>query len=166
MPRLLVLALRACVAAAFLLGLFGQLVVVPATAADEVERFPPYAPFAAPYMAVAIAGVACVQVALLAVWRLLGMVDRDAVFTPRAFRWVDTVIGAAAVATLLAAGVAGHLAVAEIPAPDGDRMQVVGALAGALTATGVGTAFVLLVAVLRGLLRRATDLETELAGVV
>ncbi|MYR64090.1 DUF2975 domain-containing protein, partial [Streptomyces sp. SID625] len=96
MPRLLVLALRACVAAAFLLGLFGQLVVVPATAADEVERFPPYAPFAAPYMAVAIAGVACVQVALLAVWRLLGVVDRDAVFTPRAFRWVDTVIGAAA----------------------------------------------------------------------
>ncbi|MYR63041.1 hypothetical protein GTY54_44850 [Streptomyces sp. SID625] len=45
-------------------------------------------------------------------------------------------------------------------------MQVVGALAGALTAAGVGTAFVLLVAVLRGLLRRATDLETELAGVV
>lgn len=115
MHRLLIAALRAGIAAAVLLGLFGQIVVIPTTASDEADRFPPYEPFAVPYATVAILGVACVQVVLCAVWMLLDMVERDAVFSRRAFRWVDTVIGATVVATLLAFGVAVHLAVAEIP---------------------------------------------------
>ncbi|MFD4260375.1 DUF2975 domain-containing protein [Streptomyces sp. NPDC058534] len=93
MHRLFIAALQAGIAAAILLGLFGQLVVIPTTASDEVDRFPPYAPFAAPYVTVAVVGVVCVQVALAAVWMLLGMVERDAIFTRRAFRWVDTISG-------------------------------------------------------------------------
>ncbi|GAA2585908.1 MULTISPECIES: DUF2975 domain-containing protein [Streptomyces] len=165
MHRLLIAALRAGVAAAILIGLFGQIVVVPATASDEVDRFPPYEPFAVPYATVAILGVACVQVVLGAVWVLLGMVERDAVFTRRALRPVDTVIGAALVATLLAFGVAVHLAVAEIPSP-ADGMELIGALGAAVTCVGVGAAFTLLVVVMRGLLRKATRLRTEMAGVV
>ncbi|MFH9424682.1 DUF2975 domain-containing protein [Streptomyces sp. NPDC017529] len=165
MHRFFIAALRAVIAVAILIGLFGQAVVIPATAADEVDRFPPYAPFAVPYAAVAIAGVACVQVALAAVWMLLTMVQRDAIFTPRAFRWVDTVIGAAIVATLLAIGVTGHLAVAEIPSPD-DGMDVVSALGAATASVGVGAAFVMLVVVMRSLLRKATELQTEMAEVV
>ncbi|OMI85111.1 hypothetical protein BSZ07_35160 [Streptomyces sp. M1013] len=165
MHRLIIAALRAGIAAAVLLGLFGQIVVIPTTASDEVERFPPYEPFAVPYATVAILGVACVQVVLGAVWMLLDMVERDAVFTRRAFRWVDTVIGATAVATLLALGVACHLAVAEIPAPD-DGMQMLGALGAAVACTGVGAAFALLVVVMRGLLSKATALRSELAEVV
>jgi hypothetical protein len=165
MHRLIIAALRAGIAAAVLLGLFGQIVVIPTTASDEVERFPPYEPFAVPYATVAILGVACVQVVLGAVWMLLDMVERDAVFTRRAFRWVDTVIGATAVATLLALGVACHLAVAEIPAPD-DGMQMLGALGAAVACVGVGAAFALLVVVLRGLLSKATALRSELAEVV
>jgi hypothetical protein len=165
MHRLIIAALRAGIAAAVLLGLFGQIVVIPTTASDEVERFPPYEPFAVPYATVAILGVACVQVVLGAVWMLLDMVERDAVFTRRAFRWVDTVIGATAVATLLALGVACHLAVAEIPAPD-DGMQMLGALGAAVACVGVGAAFALLVVVMRGLLSKATALRSELAEVV
>ncbi|CAL9667975.1 DUF2975 domain-containing protein [Streptomyces sp. enrichment culture] len=165
MHRLFIAALRAGIAAAILLGLFGQIVVIPTTAADEADRFPPYEPFALPYATVAILGVACVQVVLAAVWMLLDMVERDAVFSRRAFRWVDTVIGATVVATLLAFGVAVHLAVAEIPSPD-DGMQVLGALGAAVACVGVGAAFAMLVVVLRGLLSKATALRSELAEVV
>ncbi|MFG2316997.1 MULTISPECIES: DUF2975 domain-containing protein [Streptomyces] len=166
MHRLIIAVLRAGIAAAILLGLFGQIVVIPTTASDEAERFPPYEPFAVPYATVAILGVACVQVVLGAVWMLLDMVERDAVFTRRAFRWVDTVIGATAVATLLALGVACHLAVAEIPAAPDDGMQLLGALGAAVACVGAGAAFALLVVVMRGLLSKATALRSELAEVV
>lgn len=164
MNGFLIAALRAGIAFAVLVGLFGQIVVIPTTAADEVDRFPPYEPFAAPYAAVAIAGVGCVQVALVAVWMLLTMVQRDAIFTPRAFRWVDVVIGAA-VATALALGAAGHLAVARIPSP-GDGMDVESALAAATAAVAVGAAFAMLMVVMRSLLRKATSLQSEMAEVV
>ncbi|MFD5279377.1 DUF2975 domain-containing protein [Streptomyces rubrogriseus] len=165
MHRLFIAALRAAAAAGVLLGLFGQIVVIPTTASDEADRFPPYEPFAVPYATVAILGVACVQVALAAVWVLLGMVERDAVFSRRAFRWVDTVIGATVVATLLAFGVAVHLAVAEIPTSD-DGMQTLGALGAAVACVGAGAAFAMLVVVMRGLLGKATALRGELARVV
>ncbi|GGZ56495.1 DUF2975 domain-containing protein [Streptomyces bluensis] len=165
MHRFFIAALRAGIVAAFALALFGQIVVIPTMAADEVDRFPPYAPFAAPYVTVAIIGVACIQVALVAVWMLLTMVQRDAIFTVRAFRWVDIIIGSSFMATLLAVGVAGHLALADIPSPD-DNMGVIGALAGAVASVGVGVSFVMLVVIMRSLLRKATDLETEIAEVV
>ena len=165
MHRTLIAVLRVGIAAALLMGLFGQLVVIPTTAADEVDLFPPYAPYAGPYVTIAILGVLCVQVGLFAVWMLLSMVERESVFTPRAFRWVDTIIGSASVATLLASGIAVHLAVAEIPSP-GDGMDVEGALATAVAGVGTGAAFVMLVVVLRGLLRKATELQSEMAGVV
>ncbi|MFF3735466.1 DUF2975 domain-containing protein [Streptomyces sp. NPDC002476] len=165
MNRLFLVALRAGVVAAIVIGLFGQIVIVPTTAADEVDRFPPYAPFAAPYVTVAIVGIACVQVALVAVWMLLAMVQRDAIFTPRAFRWVDVIIGSSALATLLAIGVAGHLALADIPSPNGN-MGIISDLAAAIAGAGVGASFAMLVVIMRGLLRKATDLQTEIAEVI
>ncbi|MGW7517680.1 DUF2975 domain-containing protein [Streptomyces sp. NPDC054796] len=165
MHRLFIAVLRAGIVASVLVGFFGQLVVIPTVAADEVDRFPPYAPFAAPYVTVAILGVACVQVALVAVWMLLSMVEREAIFTPTAFRWVDVIIGSSTVATLLALGVTGHLAVATIPSPD-DGMDIMSALAAATACVAVGAAFAMLVVIMRGLLRKATDLQTEMAEVV
>ncbi|WP_055557977.1 DUF2975 domain-containing protein [Streptomyces sp. NBRC 110028] len=165
MHRLFIAALRAGIAAAILLGLFGQIVVIPTTAADEVGRFPPYAPYATPYVTVAILGVACVQVALVATWMLLDMVRRGAIFTPRAFRWVDIIIGSSVVATLLAIGVTGHLTLASVPSPD-DGMEVISTLIAATASAGVGAAFAMLVVIMRGLLRQATDLQTEIAEVV
>ncbi|MEY9487796.1 hypothetical protein RKD26_003590 [Streptomyces calvus] len=165
MSRVLVTVLRAGIVAAFALGLFAQIVVVPATAASEVDAFPPYAPLQVPYGTAAIAGVGCVQVALVAVWRLLTLAERDAIFTPRALWWVDTVIGALVVETVLALVVGGHLAVAEIPSPD-DGMDVVGALGAALVTVGVGASFALLVVILRQLLQKAARLRTERAGAV
>ncbi|GAA2628313.1 DUF2975 domain-containing protein [Streptomyces axinellae] len=165
MHRLFITALRVAVAAAILVGLFGQLLVIPNTAANTVENFPPYAPYEVPYVTVAVLGVACVQAALVATWVLLGMVEREAIFTPRAFRWVDVIIGASVVATLLAFGVMAHLFLASIPSP-GDGMDTIGVMMGATTCVGVGTAFAMLVVVMRGLLRKSTELQTEMAEVV
>ncbi|PRX99716.1 DUF2975 domain-containing protein [Allonocardiopsis opalescens] len=157
--------LRAGVAFAVLMGLFGQFVVIPGTAAGEVERFPPYAPLEVPYVTLAVIGVACVQVALIAVWQLLGMVGRDAIFTSRAFLWVDVIIGATVVATLLTGGVTVHLFFADIPSP-ADGMDLLSAFLAAAMTTGGGVALTMLLVLMRGLLRKATDLQTEISEVV
>jgi len=165
MHSFFIAALRLGIAAALLAGLFAQIVIIPTTAADEVDKFPPYAPYATPYTTVAILGVACVQITLIAMWMLLAMVERDAIFTLRAFRWVDVIIGSSVAATLLAAGVAGHLFFFSVPEPD-DGMASLSALGAAVLSVGMGTAFAMLLVIVRGLLRKATDLETEMAEVV
>ncbi|MDA3646642.1 DUF2975 domain-containing protein [Saccharopolyspora indica] len=165
MHSFIITALRIGIVGAIAAGLFGQIVVIPTTAADEVELFPPYAPLAVPYATAAIIGVACVQIVLVAAWMLLAMVQRDAIFSSRAFRWVDAIIGATLLATLVAAGVAGHLAVAEIPSPD-DGMAVIGALGAATACVGVGASFAMVVVIMRNLLRKATEMKTEIAGVI
>lgn len=165
MHRLFITVLRAGIAAAVLFGLFGQFVVIPTTAADEVDAFPGYAPYALPYTVVAVFGVACVQVVLAAAWKLLAMVERDAIFSSAAFRWVDTVIGATLAATLLAFGVTCHLTLADIPSPD-DGMDLIGAWAAATATTAVGACLAMLLVILRGLLSKANSMRSELAEVV
>lgn len=165
MHSLLVGILRIGIAAAVLFGLFAQAVIIPTTAADEVDLFPPYEPYALPYVTASILGVACVQVALGAIWMLLAMVERDAIFTRASFRWVDLIIGAAVVATLIALGAAVHLTLDTIPSPD-DRMAVEGALLAALAGAAVGAAFSMLMVIMRTLLGKAMDMRTELAEVI
>ncbi|MET9097253.1 DUF2975 domain-containing protein [Streptomyces cyaneofuscatus] len=165
MHSLLVGILRIGIAAAVLFGLFAQAVIIPTTAADEVDLFPPYEPYALPYVIASILGVACVQVALGAIWMLLAKVERDAIFTRAAFRWVDLIIGTAVVATLIALGAAVHLTLDTIPSPD-DGMAVEGALLAALACVAAGAAFSMLMVIMRTLLGKAMDMRTELAEVI
>ncbi len=165
MHRLLVGILRIGIAAAVFLGLFAQAVVIPTTAADEVDLFPPYEPYALPHITASLLGVACVQVALGAIWMLLSMVERDAIFTRSAFRWVDTVTGAAVGATVIALVAAVHLTFDTVPSPD-DGMNAEGGLLAALACVAVGAAFSMLMVIMRTLLGRAMDMRSELAEVI
>ncbi|MER5873435.1 DUF2975 domain-containing protein [Streptomyces sp. NPDC002044] len=165
MHRFFMAALRGGIATAILFGLFGQLVILPTTAADEVDRFPPYAPYAVPYTAAAIVGVACVQIVLAAAWKLLGMVERDAIFSSAAFRWLDVIIGSTVAATVLALAVGCHLMLADVPSPD-DGMELIGALAAATGTAGIGACLVMLFVIMRGLLSKAHTMKSELAEVV
>ncbi|WP_411082711.1 DUF2975 domain-containing protein [Streptomyces sp. cmx-18-6] len=165
MHRLLVAILRIGIASAVLFGLFGQILVIPATVANEVDVFPPYEPYALPYAIGGILGVACVQVALGAIWMLLAMVERDALFTPAAFRWVDTVIGASVAATLIVLAAATHLTLDTVPSPD-DGMDVESALFTASACVAVGAAFAMLMVIMRTLLGKAMDMRTELSEVI
>ncbi len=166
MHRFAIAVLQVGIVAAILFALFGQVVIIPGAAAEEVDRFPPYAPYATPYVTVAIVGVACAQVVLVAVWMLLGLVRREEIFTPAALRWVDTIIWSTIAATMLAFGVVCHLAVADIPEPPYNDMATLSAILSALACVGVGGAFAMVVVIVRNLRRKALDRRNGAAALV
>lgn len=159
MKRSVILALRVLLILVFLLLLLGQIVVVPTFARETGAAYPETAFLAAPYTVIAIAGIACVQVGLFATWVLLSMVERGAIFSEHAFRWVNAIIGAAIALTFLTVFSGVHLlAVVRVGGPG---------VFLAVSAAGIaGASIVLLMFVMRGLLRSATTLENELAEVV
>jgi hypothetical protein len=141
-----------------LLGsVLGQ-VLLPVFGSEEGRIYPELAYLVGPYSAIGILAIACGQVALLAVWRLLLMVNSGAIFTHRALRWVDVITACGAAATLLCAAPMIHLLfVVGVGGPL--ILPLAACLAG-------GPAFVLLMVVMRGLLEAAIADRTELGGVI
>lgn len=154
MSRLVILALRVLLVLLALgaVGAQGVIVFVVAThpETDLADR-------AVAYSVLGVAAIACVEVALVALWVLLSMVRRAAIFDDRAFRWVDVITVAGLVAAVLVAALCAH--VGEID----DAPGLV--LIGGGVAVG-GAAFALLMVVMRGLLRSATLFRRELDEVV
>jgi hypothetical protein len=142
-----------------LLGTVLAQLLVPVAASQEAAMWPEVAYLAVPYAVALILVIACVQVALLATWRLLSLVRGGTIFSRRALRWVDVITACAGVATVLSAGVLFDLGV------------IVG-VGGPLVARGLpaclagGLAFVLLMVVMRGLLEAAIADRTELDEVI
>ena len=159
MNRTLGVALRILLVVVFAGSLVVQLVFLPLLGWEAAREVPEAAYLRIPYLILTIGMVACVQVALVAVWVLLGRVRRRVIVNERALRWVDAIIGAALVASLIAVGILVHLTVFVSAGPP------VVVLALFATAT-VGLTVALLVVVMRGLLRQAAALEGELAEVV
>ena len=95
---------------------------------------------------------------LVCVWRLLTLVRADSIFTPRAFVWVDVSLGAVVFATVLVVATLGFL----LTAPAGSPSIVLLCLLGIVVGAGLS----LLLVVLRGLLRKASQLEHDLSEVV
>ncbi|MEV3938535.1 DUF2975 domain-containing protein [Glycomyces sp. NPDC049804] len=171
MNRFSIAMLRLAVIAAFLGGLFGQIVVAPNVVSEGVYSafygdYNELRPYVIAYTTVAILGIACVQVGLFALWRLLAMISSGAIFSLKAFRWLDAIIGASLGATVLAFGMALHLTFDVVPFSRENTMEALSMLGGSVVGVGVGLAFALLMTIMRGLLRKATDLETEMAEVV
>ena len=150
MGNLAVLALRMVLAMGLAGSLFVQAVMVPLLAIDLDE-----APAAVrvPVVSITLLGIATAQVTMVCVWRLLTMVRRRTVFSHSAFRYVDVVIGAAAVASLLTFALGVTLAPGEAVAPG------VVLLIGGVGVMVAGVA--LLVLVLRTLLAQAVARDAE-----
>jgi hypothetical protein len=159
MNRLTVLALRVLLVLLFLGGLLAQTWFIPQFAVHMAGVYPEVSFLAVPYAALSIAIVACGQLVFIALWVLLSRVRRGAIFTERAFRWVDLIIVAGSVATAFVFAIEIHLlGIVDVGPP---------ALGVLLTGVVIaGAAFVLLMLVMRGLLRSATTLQDELAEVV
>ena len=138
-----------------LLGTVLAQVLLPVFASEEGRIFPEVAYLVVPYSVAAIIFIACGQVALLVVWRLLSMVNGGVIFTRRALRWVDVITACAAVATALSAGVLIHMLGF---VPDGGGLMIYYLAA----CVAGGLAFVLLMVVMRGLLESAIANRTEL----
>ena len=142
-----------------MLGTVLAQVLLPVFASEEGRIFPEVAYLVVPYSVAGILFIACVQVALLVVWRLLSLVDDGVIFTRRALRWVDVITACAAVATVLSAGVLIHLLFFVGIGGPGVVLGLPACLAG-------GLAFVLLMVVMRGLLESAIADRTELDEVI
>lgn len=162
MGNLAVLALKAVLAVALLGSLVVQGVMVPLLWQD-LDDAP--AGVRVPLIVIIVLGIACLQVIAVCLWRLLTMVRRGTVFSHAAFRYVDVVIGATALGSVLTFGIAVVLAPGDSAAPG-----TVGLICGvSLVVAGVA----LLVLVLRMLLvqavaidSRARDLQSELDEVI
>ena len=142
-----------------LLGTVLAQVLLPVFASEEGRIFPEAAYVVIPYSVAGILVIACGQVALLVVWRLLSMVNGGIIFTRSALRWVDVITACAAVAAVLSAGVMFHLlAFVGVGGP--------GVVVGLTACLAGGLAFVLFMVVMRGLLESAIADRTELDEVI
>ncbi|MBG6239734.1 hypothetical protein IWX78_002724 [Mycetocola sp. CAN_C7] len=158
MDRTAIVALKALIVVLIALLLVCQLFVVPGLASQMVQRSPEVGYLETPGIIITVGFLLCVQVALVCVWRLLSLVRASSIFSVDAFTWVDIILGAVAVATLLIAGSFITLAVAGVASPSVTILCALGIV--------LGSGFALLIVVMRGLLRKASQLEQDLAEVV
>ena len=144
------MALRIVIAMVLAGSLFVQVVMVPlfwvdldgATAGVRIS-----------VVAIVVLGIVCVQVTAVCVWKLLTMVRRGTVFSDAAFRFVDVIFFAIAVASLLA------FALGVVLAPGEDVAPGVVLLIGGFGVCVGGVA--LIVRVLRLLLAQAVARDAE-----
>ncbi|MFU8946366.1 DUF2975 domain-containing protein [Mycetocola zhadangensis] len=140
-------------------GLFVQLVILPIQASESAAAHPDLEFLRIPLLVLGVLFVLCGQVVVLCVWVLLSLVRHEAIFSARAFTYVDIAIGA-----LLAA--AGLIVVAlltmELTADAGEPGLFVVALGVAFSCA----ALALVVYVMRGLLVKASEQAQYLDEVV
>lgn len=142
-----------------LAALFVQTVLLPLQAAESAAMFPEAAFLQTPILVLGILFVLCGQVVLGCVWVLLSLVGEGAIFSTRAFKYVDAMIGALVVAPVPAIAAFVVIVVTANAGPPG---LFLGALGVAL-ACG---ALALVLVVMRGLLVKASEQARYLAEVV
>lgn len=158
MNRITIVSLKALIGLLLALLLLCQVAVVPSIASQMADRIPPLAYLQWPGIIAAALFVLCLQVALACVWRLLTLTREGVIFNARAFRYVDVILAAIVVATVVVLGSLVVITNAGAATPSLALLGVLGVVVGSMLA--------LLVVVLRGLLRKATQLESDLAEVV
>ena len=152
MGTLTVLALRIVIATALAGSLFVQAVMVPLIWVD-LDESELSEPARLAFVVIVILGIVTMQVTAVCVWRLLTMVRRGTVFSGAAFRYVDIVIGAIAVASFLMLCLGAVLAPGEA-VPPGMVLLIGGA---AVVIAGIA----LIVLVQRMLLAQAVARDVE-----
>ena len=142
-----------------LIGTVLSQLLLPALANELGGQYEETAHLVVPYAVVGILAIACAQIALIMIWRLLGLVASNTIFTVQSLRWVNAIVACGVAAALLVASVPVHLLFfVRVGGPD-----VLVVLAGAVVG---GLAFVLLMAVMRDLLQAATADRSELDEVI
>ena len=158
MHRTAIVALKTLIFVLLLLLLACQVFVIPAVAQQMVEKSPQLGYLQVSGIVVTVGFLLCVQVALGCVWRLLSLVRASVLFRDNAFTYVNIILGLVALATLLIFGSFITLAVAGGASPSVIMLCSLGIV--------VGSGLALLIVVMRGLLRKASLLEQDLAEVV
>ncbi|WP_027495449.1 DUF2975 domain-containing protein [Rhodococcus sp. JG-3] len=89
--RVVVLLLRLFLAALFAVLVLMQVMSLPGQFAHMAQESPESAYLRWPLTIVSIFWVLCIQVVVIATWKLLTMVNRNAIFTRASLVWVDTI---------------------------------------------------------------------------
>ncbi len=159
MSRPTIYALRALLLVIALGTLAAQVWFFPLVADQMATEFPELEWLSLPMLIVVILAIVGVQVALFAVWMLLSMVEKDNVFSERAFVWVDVIIRATIVDTIIVAAVNLFMSYQIHANPPGLMLML-------LALTVGGAAFALLMVLMKGLLRKASEMTDELSEVI
>ncbi|MGB3732356.1 DUF2975 domain-containing protein [Microbacterium sp.] len=150
--------LRAMIAILLALLLVAQVFMIPGVAADTAARNPALAYLEVPGIIGGVLFLVLIEVVLVCVFVLLSLVRADRIFSTHAFRYVDIII-----AMMLASAV---LLIASFIV-----LLITGAVNPSILILGVlgvvvSLSLALLVGVMRGLLRKALQLEQDLSEVV
>ncbi|GAA4519830.1 hypothetical protein GCM10023160_04170 [Brachybacterium paraconglomeratum] len=156
--RLSVTLLRILLSLALLLTAVLQLGVLPWLSGVLAADLPDEAHMRWPILLLAIAGLACVEVALVCTLRLLGITRRDEVFASGSLRFVDGIIGAFLAASAVCVATLVYQSFTVGGPPAWTLLLLLGAIAG----IGMG----LLMGVMRTLLVQATRLREEMEAVI
>ncbi|MGL3151668.1 DUF2975 domain-containing protein [Microbacterium sp. A82] len=151
-------ALKTLIAVMLGLLLTSQVLVIPEVARITAIRNPDVDHLEIPGIIGAVIFLALVEVTLICVWKLLSLVRAERIFSPDAFRYVDIILWA-----LAAAGALIAVSYAVIIA---SRAVSLSLTLLAILGIVVSAALALLVLVLRGLLRKALELEQDMSEVV
>lgn len=163
--------LKALIVVGELICLFGQWLVF-VISGEVVRMIPETAPALWPYRIAGVTGILCFEIALIAVWPLLTLVKQRDVFSGKAVRWVNLIIGCACVEGLIvfAVLVFSNLGLSYAdPDGDGSVAAAVGAPLFEIALVCVLlliAAFVLLMRVMRSLLTQAIVQRRELEAVI
>ena len=146
----------------FLVFMFGVLVLfqvmsLPGQFRHMAEQDPDMAYLRWPLTAVTVFWVLCVQVVIVAIWKLLTLVKYDRIFSEASLRWVDVIVWAIAAAWVVFVAV---FLFVGFNADDPGVPLVLFLLAIGLTVVG------LLMVVMRALLRQATTLRSDMESVI
>lgn len=150
--------LKSLIVVMLVLLLASQILVIPEVARITAIRNPDVAQLEIPGIIGAIIFLALVEVTLVCVWQLLSLVRTERIFSADAFRFVDIILW-----TLASAGLLITVSYAVIVA---SRAVSLSLTLLAVLGIVVSAALALLVVVMRGLLRKALELEQDLSEVV
>lgn len=158
MRHMVIVATKALIVALVAAIVFCQVVFVPMNARSFALAAPEFAALEVPGIIMVDALLVCGQVVLICVWALLSRVAREEIFDTTALRWVDLIIASIVVAGLL---VIAGLVVLTLASAGSPFLALTGLIA-VICAAGLA----LVVVVMRGLLRQATQLRLDLSEVV
>ncbi|PJM77364.1 DUF2975 domain-containing protein [Bifidobacterium felsineum] len=146
--------------------LWGQFIVVPVFSETLAGIYSSQAPLHWLYLILGELFLACVEIAFIGVWRLFSLSGSGTMFTAKAFPHVDLIIGCASAGTALTAIILVTFAVSAWNDATMQGMDCfsIAAILGATLVAEIG--FILLMIVMKGLLRAATDQSDELEQVI
>jgi hypothetical protein len=160
--RHVVLPLRILLVIAFVALVAAQVWAVPAVLPELTEPTTERHFMRWTMLAVAVLGLACVQVVVVCTWKLLTLVTTDRIFSPGSLPWVSAIVWAitAGWLMLLATFVCAYYFIVDEVSDDPALPALL------LLLLLVGAVLGLLVVVMRALLRQATNLRADMEAVI